>query len=101
MSCQSSDTIGRPTRITGPRSHCQPTRSPPHARCGIEGRDSSYSDVTAHGSRDCLVDVEKGHVALLGVKDLVVVRRTESGFQRRVVTPVRFVPMTGKAEDPR
>ena len=32
-------------------------------------------DVTAHDARDCLVDTEDGHVALLGVKDLVVVRR--------------------------
>lgn len=35
-------------------------------------------DITAHDSRDCLVDVEKGHVALLGVKDLVVVRRGDT-----------------------
>jgi protein-L-isoaspartate(D-aspartate) O-methyltransferase len=31
-------------------------------------------------------------------QDLVVVTRTEKGFERRSVTPVRFVPMTGKAE---
>jgi len=30
-------------------------------------------------------------------QDLVVVTRTEGGFERRTVTPVRFVPMTGKA----
>ena len=33
-----------------------------------------------------------------GSQDLVVVTRTEEGFERRVETPVRFVPMTGKAE---
>jgi mannose-1-phosphate guanylyltransferase len=32
-------------------------------------------DVTAHGAKECVVDVEDGHVALLGVKDLIVVRR--------------------------
>ena len=32
-------------------------------------------DVTVHGAQECLVDAEDGHVALLGVKDLVVVRR--------------------------
>jgi protein-L-isoaspartate(D-aspartate) O-methyltransferase len=31
-------------------------------------------------------------------QDLLVVTRTESGFQRRTITGVRFVPMTGKAE---
>jgi len=31
-------------------------------------------------------------------QDLVVVTRTTEGFERRSVTPVRFVPMTGKAE---
>jgi len=35
-------------------------------------------DVSAVASRDCLVDVENGHVALLGVKDLVVVRRGDT-----------------------
>jgi protein-L-isoaspartate(D-aspartate) O-methyltransferase len=34
-----------------------------------------------------------------GSQDLVVVTRTGDGFRERVVTPVRFVPMTGKAED--
>lgn len=34
-----------------------------------------------------------------GSQDLVRVTRTESGFQREVVTPVRFVPMTGKAQE--
>jgi protein-L-isoaspartate(D-aspartate) O-methyltransferase len=33
-----------------------------------------------------------------GSQDLVVVRRTEKGFDKQVVTPVRFVPMTGKAQ---
>jgi protein-L-isoaspartate(D-aspartate) O-methyltransferase len=33
-----------------------------------------------------------------GSQDLVVIRRTEKGFERNVVTPVRFVPMTGKAQ---
>jgi len=33
-----------------------------------------------------------------GSQDLVVVTRTEQGFEERVETPVRFVPMTGKAE---
>jgi len=31
-------------------------------------------DVTAVDSRDCVVDAEEGHVALVGVKDLIVVR---------------------------
>ena len=31
-------------------------------------------------------------------QDLIVVTRTESGYERRSITPVRFVPMTGKAE---
>ena len=34
-----------------------------------------------------------------GSQDLVVVTRTEDGFEERGVTPVRFVPMTGKAEE--
>lgn len=34
-----------------------------------------------------------------GSQDLVRVTRTDSGFQREVVTPVRFVPMTGKAQE--
>ena len=34
----------------------------------------------------------------LGSQDLVVVTRTEDGYIDRVETPVRFVPMTGKAE---
>ena len=33
-----------------------------------------------------------------GSQDLVVVTRTEEGYVDRVETPVRFVPMTGKAE---
>jgi protein-L-isoaspartate(D-aspartate) O-methyltransferase len=33
-----------------------------------------------------------------GSQDLVVVTRTEEGYVERVETPVRFVPMTGKAE---
>ena len=32
-------------------------------------------------------------------QDLVLVTRTEDGFERRSVSPVRFVPMTGKAEE--
>lgn len=42
-------------------------------------------------------------VVPVGLKsqDLVVVTRTEDGFQRRTVTPVRFVPMTGKAQTER
>jgi len=36
-----------------------------------------------------------------GSQDLVVVTRTPDGFERRSVTPVRFVPMTGKAEGTR
>ena len=31
-------------------------------------------------------------------QDLVVVTRTDDGFERKIVTPVRFVPMTGKAQ---
>ncbi len=34
-----------------------------------------------------------------GTQDLIVVTRGKEGFTRRVVTPVRFVPMTGKAEE--
>jgi protein-L-isoaspartate(D-aspartate) O-methyltransferase len=34
-----------------------------------------------------------------GAQDLVLVTRTPQGLERRTVTPVRFVPMTGKAED--
>jgi protein-L-isoaspartate(D-aspartate) O-methyltransferase len=33
-------------------------------------------------------------------QDLLVVTRTESGLERRTITGVRFVPMTGKAERP-
>ena len=36
-----------------------------------------------------------------GAQELVVVRRTESGLVREHVTPVRFVPMTGKAQEER
>ena len=36
-----------------------------------------------------------------GSQDLVVVTRTADGFERRRSTPVRFVPMTGKAEKQR
>jgi protein-L-isoaspartate(D-aspartate) O-methyltransferase len=32
------------------------------------------------------------------VQDLVRVTRTEKGFDRQVIAPVRFVPMTGKAQ---
>ncbi len=32
-------------------------------------------------------------------QNLIVVERTQDGFERRVITPVRFVPMTGKAQD--
>jgi protein-L-isoaspartate(D-aspartate) O-methyltransferase len=31
-------------------------------------------------------------------QDLVVIRRTEDGYQRRTLLPVRFVPMTGQAQ---
>ena len=34
-----------------------------------------------------------------GSQDLVLVTRTQDGFHRESVTPVRFVPMTGKAQD--
>lgn len=34
----------------------------------------------------------------VGSQDLVVVTRTDDGFERKIVTPVRFVPMTGKAQ---
>jgi protein-L-isoaspartate(D-aspartate) O-methyltransferase len=33
-----------------------------------------------------------------GSQDLVVIHRTECGLRRRSVAPVRFVPMTGRAE---
>ncbi len=32
-------------------------------------------------------------------QNLVVVERTQDGYARQVITPVRFVPMTGKAQD--
>ncbi len=35
-----------------------------------------------------------------GAQDLVLVERTADGFRRETVTPVRFVPMTGKAQEP-
>jgi len=35
-----------------------------------------------------------------GRQELVLVTRTAAGWERRVVIPVRFVPMTGKAERP-
>lgn len=35
----------------------------------------------------------------VGSQDLVRVTRTEKGFEREVITAVRFVPMTGKAEE--
>jgi protein-L-isoaspartate O-methyltransferase len=31
-------------------------------------------------------------------QDLVRITRTEKGFNREVIAPVRFVPMTGKAQ---
>jgi protein-L-isoaspartate(D-aspartate) O-methyltransferase len=34
-----------------------------------------------------------------GTQDLVVVTRGKDGYERREVAPVRFVPMTGKADD--
>lgn len=36
-----------------------------------------------------------------GDQDLVRIRRTRSGFQREILLPVRFVPMTGEAENVR
>jgi protein-L-isoaspartate(D-aspartate) O-methyltransferase len=33
------------------------------------------------------------------VQDLVRITKTESGFRREVMAPVRFVPMTGKAQN--
>ncbi len=44
-------------------------------RTADENGNRLRGDVTAQDVRDCLVDVEDGHVALLGVKNLVVVRR--------------------------
>ena len=35
-----------------------------------------------------------------GVQDLWVWTRTESGLDKRNVLPVRFVPMTGRAQQP-
>jgi protein-L-isoaspartate(D-aspartate) O-methyltransferase len=35
------------------------------------------------------------------VQDLVRITRTEAGLKREVLAPVRFVPMTGKAQDDR
>jgi protein-L-isoaspartate(D-aspartate) O-methyltransferase len=32
-------------------------------------------------------------------QELIVITRTDEGFKRRSVTPVRFVPMTGEAEE--
>lgn len=34
-----------------------------------------------------------------GVQDLVVVTRDENGYRRRTITPVLFVPMTGRAQE--
>ena len=34
-----------------------------------------------------------------GAQDLIRITRSESGFQRERVLPVRFVPMTGKAQE--
>jgi protein-L-isoaspartate(D-aspartate) O-methyltransferase len=34
----------------------------------------------------------------LGSQDLVVVTRSVDGYERRFITPVRFVPMTGRVE---
>jgi protein-L-isoaspartate(D-aspartate) O-methyltransferase len=34
-----------------------------------------------------------------GAQDLIVVIRTPTGFDRKSVLPVRFVPMTGRAQD--
>jgi len=34
-----------------------------------------------------------------GYQELVVVERTADGYERRSVAPVRFVPMTGRAQD--
>ncbi len=36
-----------------------------------------------------------------GIQELTVVTRTEEGYQRRGVLPVRFVPMTGEVRDKR
>jgi protein-L-isoaspartate(D-aspartate) O-methyltransferase len=33
-----------------------------------------------------------------GIQELVLITRTEEGLKRETVTPVRFVPMTGKAQ---
>jgi len=34
-----------------------------------------------------------------GFQNLIVVTRTAGGFERSTITPVRFVPMTGKAQE--
>ena len=34
-----------------------------------------------------------------GIQELLVIERTESGVERRSVLPVRFVPMTGEAQE--
>jgi protein-L-isoaspartate(D-aspartate) O-methyltransferase len=36
-----------------------------------------------------------------GEQDLVRITRTEKGYEREVIAPVRFVPMTGKAQQDR
>jgi protein-L-isoaspartate(D-aspartate) O-methyltransferase len=36
-----------------------------------------------------------------GIQDLVLVERTADGLRRRTVAPVRFVPMTGEAQERR
>ena len=36
-----------------------------------------------------------------GYQELLVIERTETGFERRSALPVRFVPMTGKAQQQR
>ena len=58
-----------------------------------------------HGEGEALVleDMEVGETRQLYTESgkEVVATRTEDGYQRRTVTPVRFVPMTGKAQQPR
>jgi protein-L-isoaspartate(D-aspartate) O-methyltransferase len=41
-----------------------------------------------------VVPVGEGH------QELMLITRTEHGFHERHVLPVRFVPMTGKAQEP-
>jgi mannose-1-phosphate guanylyltransferase len=60
-------------------------------RSADEDGNRIRGDVTAVDTRDCVVDAESGHVALVGVKDLIVVRTGDTVLVAR----------RGKGEDVR